>query len=133
MTLSRWLRDYLYIPLGGSRKGRGKTYRNLLLTMVLGGLWHGASATFIAWGLFHGLGLAVERWIGERRAARGRDGEATAAWWAWPGRLLTFNLVCVGWVLFRADSFDDCRGGPQADGDGVGATRAARHAAIWCW
>jgi alginate O-acetyltransferase complex protein AlgI len=105
MTLSRWLRDYLYIPLGGSRKGRGKTYRNLLLTMTLGGLWHGASATFVAWGLFHGLGLAVERWIGERRAARGENAETTAAWWVWPGRLLTFNLVCVGWVLFRSDSF----------------------------
>jgi alginate O-acetyltransferase complex protein AlgI len=105
MTLSRWLRDYLYIGLGGNRKGRGKTYRNLLLTMTLGGLWHGASATFIAWGLFHGLGLAVERWIGERRAARGEDAATTAAWWVWPGRLLTFHLVCVGWVLFRSDSF----------------------------
>jgi len=105
MTLSRWLRDYLYISLGGNRKGRWKTYRNLLLTMTLGGLWHGAAPTFVAWGLFHGLGLAVERWIGERRGARGADdAETTASIWAWPCRLLTFHLVCVGWVLFRADS-----------------------------
>ncbi len=106
MTLSRWLRDYLYISLGGSRKGRGKTYRNLLLTMTLGGLWHGASLTFVAWGLFHGLGLAVERWFGERRAARGVvEPEAASASRQWLGRLLTFHLVCVGWVLFRSDSF----------------------------
>ncbi|HEY8291640.1 MAG TPA: MBOAT family O-acyltransferase, partial [Thermomicrobiales bacterium] len=106
MTLSRWLRDYLYIPLGGNRKGRGKTYRNLLLTMTLGGLWHGASLTFIAWGLFHGLGLAVERWLGERRESRGAPEPETASIGRqWLGRLLTFNLVCVGWVLFRSDNF----------------------------
>ena len=67
MTLSRWLRDYLYISLGGSRGGRLRTYRNLLLTMVLGGLWHGAAWTFVVWGALHGLGLAVERWWDERR------------------------------------------------------------------
>jgi alginate O-acetyltransferase complex protein AlgI len=106
MTLSRWLRDYLYISLGGNRRGRWNTYRNLLLTMTLGGLWHGASLTFVAWGLFHGLGLAVERWFGERREARGEpDPEVTSVGRQWLGRLLTFNLVCVGWVLFRADSF----------------------------
>ena len=58
MTLSRWLRDYLYIPLGGSRKGTWMTYRNLMLTMLLGGLWHGAAWTFVAWGAIHGTGLA---------------------------------------------------------------------------
>ncbi|MDQ6832587.1 MAG: MBOAT family protein, partial [Chloroflexota bacterium] len=106
MTLSRWLRDYLYIPLGGNRKGRWKTYRNLLLTMTLGGLWHGASLTFIAWGLFHGLGLAAERWLGERREARGVvEPEHASAGRQWLGRLLTFHLVCVGWVLFRSDNF----------------------------
>ena len=61
MTLSRWLRDYLYIPLGGSRKGRLLTYRNLMLTMLLGGLWHGAAWTFVIWGGIHGVGLVVER------------------------------------------------------------------------
>lgn len=67
MTLSRWLRDYLYVPLGGNRRGRGATYRNLLITMGLGGLWHGAAWTFVIWGLYQGAGLAVERWLGERR------------------------------------------------------------------
>jgi D-alanyl-lipoteichoic acid acyltransferase DltB (MBOAT superfamily) len=66
MTLSRWLRDYVYIPLGGSRKGRARTYVNLMITMLLGGLWHGAAWTFVAWGGLHGAGLAFERWRGER-------------------------------------------------------------------
>jgi len=69
MTLSRWLRDYLYIPLGGSRQGRTRTYVNIMITMLLGGLWHGAAWTFVAWGALHGIGLCVERWHGERRAA----------------------------------------------------------------
>ncbi|NUQ35440.1 MAG: MBOAT family protein, partial [Planctomycetaceae bacterium] len=77
MTLSRWLRDYLYIPLGGSRHGAARTYRNLVLTMTLGGLWHGAAATFVAWGVFHGLGLAVERWW--RGRGRDTDGGPTLA------------------------------------------------------
>jgi D-alanyl-lipoteichoic acid acyltransferase DltB (MBOAT superfamily) len=96
MTLSRWLRDYLYIPLGGNRKGRIATYRNLLLTMLLGGLWHGAAWTFVAWGGIHGLGLAVERALGWRPTG-------PAARWA--GRVITFHVVCLGWVFFRADSF----------------------------
>ena len=61
MTLSRWLRDYLYIPLGGNRKGTLVTYRNLMITMLLGGLWHGAAWTFVVWGAIHGVGLCVER------------------------------------------------------------------------
>ncbi len=96
MTLSRWLRDYLYIPLGGNRKGRILTYRNLLLTMVLGGLWHGAAWTFVAWGGIHGIGLAVERLLGWRPTGRAAQ---------WIGRLITFHVVCLGWVFFRADSF----------------------------
>ncbi len=96
MTLSRWLRDYLYIPLGGSRKGSVATYRNLLATMLLGGLWHGAAWTFVAWGGIHGLGLAVERAIGWRPTSRAAT---------WFGRILTFHVVCFGWVFFRADSF----------------------------
>jgi D-alanyl-lipoteichoic acid acyltransferase DltB (MBOAT superfamily) len=70
MTLSRWLRDYLYVPLGGNQRGRARTYANLLTVMVLGGLWHGAAWTFVVWGLLHGLGLVVERWFGDRRARR---------------------------------------------------------------
>ncbi|MEX1287514.1 MAG: MBOAT family O-acyltransferase, partial [Acidimicrobiia bacterium] len=71
MTLSRWLRDYLYIPLGGSRRGEAATYRNLMITMLLGGLWHGAAWTFVFWGALHGGWLAFERWLEQRRAAAG--------------------------------------------------------------
>jgi alginate O-acetyltransferase complex protein AlgI len=96
MTLSRWLRDYLYIPLGGNRKGRLLTYRNLMLTMLLGGLWHGAAWTFVVWGGIHGLGLSLERATGWR---------PTSAAAKWFGRVLTFHVVCFGWIFFRADSF----------------------------
>jgi alginate O-acetyltransferase complex protein AlgI len=92
MTLSRWLRDYLYIPLGGNRKGRLMTYRNLMLTMLLGGLWHGAAWTFVVWGGIHGVGLCVERAFGTVRSR-------------WLGRVLTFHIVCFAWIFFRADSF----------------------------
>jgi D-alanyl-lipoteichoic acid acyltransferase DltB (MBOAT superfamily) len=96
MTLSRWLRDYLYIPLGGNRKGSVITYRNLMLTMLLGGLWHGAAWTFVVWGGIHGLGLCIERATGWRPTS-------TAA--VWFGRVLTFHVVCFAWIFFRADSF----------------------------
>jgi D-alanyl-lipoteichoic acid acyltransferase DltB (MBOAT superfamily) len=102
MTLSRWLRDYVYIPLGGSRKGTLLTYRNLLLTMLIGGLWHGAGWTFVVWGAIHGSGLAAERWW------KGRPGRVappdTRARRALE-RFVTFQLVCVAWIFFRADSF----------------------------
>jgi alginate O-acetyltransferase complex protein AlgI len=175
MTLSRWLRDYLYVPLGGSRRNRRRTYINLMLTMLLGGLWHGAAWTFVAWGGLHGAGLAAERWLSERhrgplppsipaagpeavagnghgngsepdRAPRPLVTAAVAAGTVtgrslpavdgggldpaprrrlspvappepkgapagskpvrrWLGRLLTFHLVCLGWIFFRASSF----------------------------
>jgi alginate O-acetyltransferase complex protein AlgI len=96
MTLSRWLRDYLYIPLGGNRKGSLLTYRNLLATMLLGGLWHGAAWTFVIWGGIHGLGLSIER------ALRIRP---TSPVGRWVGRIVTFHVVCFAWIFFRADSF----------------------------
>ncbi len=104
MTLSRWLRDYLYIPLGGNRGSSFATYRNLFLTMLLGGLWHGASWTFVAWGAIHGLALAVERLWRDLRG-RSRPTRLTTAltpvrWFA------TFHVVCVAWILFRAESFE---------------------------
>ncbi|MGH8912755.1 MAG: MBOAT family O-acyltransferase, partial [Acidimicrobiia bacterium] len=102
MTLSRWLRDYLYIPLGGSRDGRGNTYRNLMITMVLGGLWHGAAWTFVLWGSFHGGLLAFERWRGETSPAPAQNLLTPAGRAA--SRIITFHLVCLGWVMFRADS-----------------------------
>jgi D-alanyl-lipoteichoic acid acyltransferase DltB (MBOAT superfamily) len=155
MTLSRWLRDYLYIPLGGGHGTRAQTYRNLFLTMLLGGLWHGAAWTFVLWGALHGGGLAVERWWDELRGRRRppsgvpdaevaevavstppapvapatgggvavaladpeappepplapRVGVAPAAartaLATWARRVVTFHVVCLGWVLFRAGS-----------------------------
>jgi alginate O-acetyltransferase complex protein AlgI len=94
MTLSRWLRDYLYVPLGGNRGSRLRTYRNLMLTMLLGGLWHGAAWTFVIWGGIHGSALSAERWLREHpRAPR------VPAWLGW---LVTFHVVCLAWVFFRA-------------------------------
>jgi D-alanyl-lipoteichoic acid acyltransferase DltB (MBOAT superfamily) len=106
MTLSRWLRDYLYIPLGGNRKGRARTYLNLMATMLLGGLWHGAAWTFVIWGGIHGLGLAAERaW----HDLRGRPATEVRARGVWVRRLLTFNFVCFAWIFFRADSLARAR------------------------
>jgi alginate O-acetyltransferase complex protein AlgI len=106
ISLSSWLRDYLFIPLGGSRGGRWHTYRNLLITMTLGGLWHGASWTFVVWGVLHGMLLighrvfqdackgrpALDRWL---QSAAGTGLRVTA----------TFLAVCIGWVFFRATTF----------------------------
>jgi alginate O-acetyltransferase complex protein AlgI len=94
MTLSRWLRDYIYITLGGNRHGALRTYLNLLLTMLLGGLWHGASWNFVIWGGYHGVLLAIERMVWGRREQTG--------WARIPLSILTFLLVCIGWVFFRA-------------------------------
>src|SRR4051794_1771201 len=96
MTLSRFLRDFLYIPLGGNRGGRFMTYRNLMLTMVLGGLWHGAGWTFVLWGAFHGAGLCLEH-------AFGRRWERVPVWLRW---LVTFHLIVFGWILFRSQGLD---------------------------
>jgi alginate O-acetyltransferase complex protein AlgI len=96
ISLSRWFRDYLYIPLGGNRKGSGRTVFNLVTVFTLCGLWHGANWTFVIWGLYHGLLLIIERATGLRhRTGRG---------WAWLGRPVTFILVIFGWVIFRADT-----------------------------
>jgi alginate O-acetyltransferase complex protein AlgI len=103
MTLSRWLRDYLYVPLGGNRRGVGRTYVNLFLTMLLGGLWHGAAWHFVAWGGLHGLWLAAHR-----RLYRDRSAEDQQSGWKDAGRVLfTFHGVCLIWVFFRAASFGD--------------------------
>src|SRR5947209_11288991 len=104
ISLSTWLRDYLYKPLGGNRGGRLRTYRNLMLTMLLGGLWHGAAWKFIAWGALHGGGLAAERmiepWLGRRAATP--LGRAVAV-------LVVFHFVCLAWIFFRADDFEVAR------------------------
>lgn len=102
ISLSTWLRDYLYIPLGGNRGGSWFTARNLMLTMLLGGLWHGAAWTFLAWGGIHGLWLGLHRaWL----RFRGNSASDASGWW-WKGAnwLVTFHVVCVTWLAFRADS-----------------------------
>ena len=97
ISLSTWLRDYLYIPLGGSRGGTWQTRRNLLTTMLLGGLWHGAAWTFVLWGLYQGVLLILYRPLEPAFASLGRAGRA-AAW------LVMFHLTCYGWLIFRAPS-----------------------------
>ena len=100
ISLSSWLRDYLFIPIGGSRGGLFSTCRNIMITMLLGGLWHGASWTFVAWGGLHGGVLSFERvW----KAVK------PAHWPKWPaivGLIITFHVVCLSWILFRSESFD---------------------------
>jgi D-alanyl-lipoteichoic acid acyltransferase DltB (MBOAT superfamily) len=103
MTLSRWLRDYLYIPLGGSRKGEARTYVNIMITMVLGGLWHGAAWTFVFWGALLGVGQVVGAWRRNRAKRSGTEPVETMAR-LWTQRLATFSYVCLGWVFFRSDS-----------------------------
>jgi len=103
MSLSRWLRDYLYIPLGGNRNGRLQTYRNLMLTMLLGGLWHGASWNFVVWGGYHGTLLSLERLFRRKNAPEGSSFTALYPVQA----VITFALVMIGWVFFRAATFHD--------------------------
>ena len=105
ISLSSWLRDYLYIPLGGSRKGSLFTYRNLMITMVLGGLWHGASWNFVIWGALHGAALAGTRmWQRWRDAARGGPAPPSPVW-STISVFCTFQYVCFAWVFFRAPTF----------------------------
>jgi len=95
MTLSRWLRDYIYIPLGGNRRGFSIANRNLIITFLLGGLWHGAGWTFIIWGAMHGVGQAIQRvWT--------RRGKPLPTWLAW---FITFMFINATWVFFRAEDF----------------------------
>jgi alginate O-acetyltransferase complex protein AlgI len=104
MTLSLFLRDYVYIPLGGNRHGEGRRYVNIMLTMLIGGLWHGANWTFVAWGGLHGLFLLVNHaW----RSLRGE--RESSPFRQWSARIFTFLLVILAWVFFRAESFDAAR------------------------
>ena len=97
ITLSRFLRDYIYIPLGGNRKGEFRTYSNLLVTFIIGGIWHGAGWTFLFWGFLHGVAIVIHR-----------------AWsslgiklWSWLGWIITFNFVNIAWIFFRAKNWGD--------------------------
>ena len=97
MTLSRWFRDYVYIPLGGNQQGKSRTLFNLLIVFILCGLWHGASYTFLIWGLYHGFLLVVERMVSARYNYRMTG---------WYGQLVAFVLVAIGWVIFRSNNLD---------------------------
>ena len=103
ISLSGWLREYLYVPLGGNRKGKRRTYINLMATMVLGGLWHGANWTFVVWGAIHGVGLAIERVIAGRQEGSVLPGLLAT----WVRRVLIFGVVCLAWVFFRSPSIGE--------------------------
>jgi D-alanyl-lipoteichoic acid acyltransferase DltB (MBOAT superfamily) len=132
ISLSSWLRDYLYVPLGGNQVGRLTTYRNLMVTMLLGGLWHGAAWTFVIWGGLHGLYLAVHRaWIGAGRRGQHPPPVGTSQWLTYMVEVgVTFHLVCLAWVFFRADSLTDALAylsgivGNGADGSVLGRVLA---------
>jgi alginate O-acetyltransferase complex protein AlgI len=110
ISLSQWLRDYLYFPLGGRRFGRLLTVRNLMLTMILGGLWHGAKWTFVVWGLYQGLLLVAHRlaspWLERIEPSHRVD----RAWWTTLRIVGTFHLICLGWLIFRADTLRQAAG-----------------------
>jgi alginate O-acetyltransferase complex protein AlgI len=100
ISLSSWLREYLYIPLGGNRHGKFRTYVNLLMTMLLGGLWHGANWTFVVWGGLHGFGLAAERLLsGQREIMDSRNPSGRFI-----RRVVVFTFVCVSWIYFRSQT-----------------------------
>jgi len=104
MTLSRFLRDYLYIPLGGNRKGKLRRYLNLMITMLLGGLWHGAGWTFAFWGGLHGIYLVINHQWDSFRQTLGHDPSKSSWWSQGLGYLTTFIAIVVAWVFFRAEN-----------------------------
>jgi D-alanyl-lipoteichoic acid acyltransferase DltB (MBOAT superfamily) len=106
ISLSSWLRDYLYISLGGNRKGKMRTYINLIITMLLGGLWHGASLRFVCWGAIHGAGLAVHKFLTGLFPAMKSSGSEMKPVWRILGIALTFHFVCFSWIFFRAETFE---------------------------
>lgn len=108
ISLSTWLRDYLYIPLGGSRAGASRTWCNLLLTFVLGGLWHGAAWTFVLWGAFHGGYLALERVVRRACGLSEKPAEHPRRVLAFLGQIWIFHVVCFSWILFRSPDLTAC-------------------------
>jgi alginate O-acetyltransferase complex protein AlgI len=107
ISLSTWLRDYLYIPLGGNRKGTTRTYLNIMITMLLGGLWHGASWNFVFWGGLHGVSLAVHKvWMQWNPFRRLNENRAARFSWSLFSRVLTLSIVVFGWIFFRAENWN---------------------------
>jgi D-alanyl-lipoteichoic acid acyltransferase DltB (MBOAT superfamily) len=106
ISLSSWLRDYLYISLGGNRKGKIRTYLNLIITMLLGGLWHGPSLRFVCWGAIHGVGLAIHKALMSLFPAMKSSGGKMKPLWRTLGIVFTFHFVCFSWIFFRAETFE---------------------------
>lgn len=106
ISLSSWLKDYLYISLGGNRKGKARQYLNLIITMLLGGLWHGAALRFILWGAIHGVSLAIHKFVMGRFGSFKKEGGEMRPWRRVLGILVTFHLVCFGWIFFRANTME---------------------------
>jgi D-alanyl-lipoteichoic acid acyltransferase DltB (MBOAT superfamily) len=104
ISLSTWLRDYLYIPLGGSRRSEGATKRNLMITMILGGLWHGAAWTFVLWGVYQGLALVIARSLIRWSESRDIDVPSGLNWRRAALVVIMFHVTCYGWLIFRATS-----------------------------
>jgi D-alanyl-lipoteichoic acid acyltransferase DltB (MBOAT superfamily) len=105
ISLSSWLRDYLYISLGGNRKGKIRTYINLIITMLLGGLWHGPSLRFVCWGAIHGIGLAIHKALMALFPNLKPSGNRMKPLWRTLGIMVTFNFVAFSWIFFRAENF----------------------------
>lgn len=105
ISLSGWLRDYLYISLGGNRKGKLRTYINLMITMLLGGLWHGASWSFVLWGAIHGVSLCLHKFVMSIFPSFKSTGSQMPLWRRLIGVFVTFNIVSFSWIFFRADTF----------------------------
>ncbi len=124
ISLSQWLRDYLYIPLGGNRRGPTRTYINLFLTMLLGGLWHGANWTFIAWGAWHGLLLIAYRLVGTETFEKPASNMAVSLL----QMFVMFNFVCIGWLFFRAETIEQAFAMFGALGHGFVMTDFAKYA-----
>jgi D-alanyl-lipoteichoic acid acyltransferase DltB (MBOAT superfamily) len=106
ISLSTWLRDYLYISLGGNRKGKIRTYLNLIITMLLGGLWHGSSLRFVCWGAIHGVGLAIHKLFMGLFPNLKSSGNKMKPVWRISGIIFTFHFVCFSWIFFRAETFE---------------------------
>ena len=109
ISLSSWLKDYLYIPLGGNRKGKVRTYVNLIITMLLGGLWHGAAWRFVLWGAIHGVSLAAHKLLCVIFPSSSLSADKLPLWRRIIGRLLTFHLVCFAWIFFRVEHMQDAK------------------------
>ena len=107
ISLSTWFRDYLYIPLGGSRGNRISQIRNVFIIFIVSGFWHGANWTFIAWGAFHAILFLPLLLLGTNRKHVSDDASTNYGFGGWISVIVTFACVCIGWVFFRAESFSD--------------------------